>query len=310
MLKNKNKYDKLFMNILPASISGLHIFGIDDNYIKPQKYNDVTNLENRIWEDLFINVVPLINQYVCKEYLLGMRTLPIPTDRFPEFDAISPLIENSTDWQLVPVSGFLTEELFFDLSANRKFPVTDIIRKSPRFEKKYAEKNIQNEEGYTPEPDIFHDIQGHIPFLMNRPYADFMHKVGTLGDKILKDERGLGEELVSHNLRRLQNFAWWTYEFGLVKANPYTNRFRRKGNDINYEIYGSGIISSFDETMNIIKCAKGVSNNSKILSYDIEEMIMTCFNYSQIQDRYYVVESMEALYKSFENNQKLFWFEG
>jgi phenylalanine-4-hydroxylase len=310
MLKNKNKYDKLFMNILPASISGLHIFGIDDNYIKPQKYNDVTNLENRIWEDLFINVVPLINQYVCKEYLLGMRTLPIPTDRFPEFDAISPLIENSTDWQLVPVSGFLTEELFFDLSANRKFPVTDIIRKSPRFEKKYAEKNIQNEEGYTPEPDIFHDIQGHIPFLMNRPYADFMHKVGTLGDKILKDERGLGEELVSHNLRRLQNFAWWTYEFGLVKANPYTNRFRRKGNDINYEIYGSGIISSFDETMNIIKCAKGISNNSKILSYDIEEMMMTCFNYSQIQDRYYVVESMEALYKSFENNQKLFWFEG
>ena len=310
MLKNKNKYDKLFMNILPASISGLHIFGIDDNYIKPQKYNDVTNLENRIWEDLFINVVPLINQYVCKEYLLGMRTLPIPTDRFPEFDAISPLIENSTDWQLVPVSGFLTEELFFDLSANRKFPVTDIIRKSPRFEKKYAEKNIQNEEGYTPEPDIFHDIQGHIPFLMNRPYADFMHKVGTLGDKILKDERGLGEELVSHNLRRLQNFAWWTYEFGLVKSNPYTNHFRRKRNDIDYEIYGSGIISSFDETMNIIKCAKGISNNSKILSYDIEEMIMTCFNYSQIQDRYYVVESMEALYKSFENNQKLFWFEG
>ena len=310
MLKNKNKYDKLFMNILPASISGLHIFGIDDNYIKPQKYNDVTNLENRLWEDLFINVVPLINQYVCKEYLLGMRTLPIPTDRFPEFDAISPLIENSTDWQLVPVSGFLTEELFFDLSANRKFPVTDIIRKSPRFEKKYAEKNIQNEEGYTPEPDIFHDIQGHIPFLMNRPYADFMHKVGTLGDKILKDERGLGEELVSHNLRRLQNFAWWTYEFGLVKSNPYTNHFRRKENDIDYEIYGSGIISSFDETMNIIKCAKGISNNSKILSYDIEEMIMTCFNYSQIQDRYYVVESMEALYKSFENNQKLFWFEG
>jgi phenylalanine-4-hydroxylase len=145
---------------------------------------------------------------------------------------------------------------------------------------------------------------------MNRPYADFMHKVGTLGDKILKDERGLGEELVSHNIRRLQNFAWWTYEFGLVKSNPYTNHFRRKENDIDYEIYGSGIISSFDETMNIIKCAKGISNNSKILSYDIEEMIMTCFNYSQIQDRYYVVESMEALYKSFENNQKLFWFEG
>jgi phenylalanine-4-hydroxylase len=62
--------------------------------------------------------------------------------------------------------------------------------------------------------------------------------------------------------------------------------------------------------MNIIKCAKGLSNNSKIISYDIEEIVMTSFNYSEIQDRYYAVESMEELYKSFENNQALFWFEG
>ena len=310
MLKNKNKYDKLFMNILPASISGLHIFGIDDNYIKPQKYNDVTNLENRLWENLFINVVPLINQYVCKEYLLGMRTLPIPTDRFPEFDAISPLIENSTDWQLVPVSGFLTEGLFFDLSANRKFPVTDIIRKSPRFEKKYAEKNIQNEEGYTPEPDIFHDIQGHVPLLMNKSYANFMHDVGILGDKILKNKRKLSRELISHNLTRLQNFAWWTYEFGLIKCNRETNQFRRQPNDIEYEIYGSGIISSYDETLNVIACAKKESKHSTIYPYNIEEIVMTCFNYSDIQDRYYAVESMDELYSSFKNNQDLFWFEG
>ena len=138
MLNNKNKFDKLFKNVSPTSMSGIQIFGIHDKYIKPQKYNDVTNLENGIWEDLFINVLPLIDQYVCKEYLLGMRALPIPQDRFPEFEAISPLIKNSTDWQLVPVSGFLTEELFFDLNANRKFPVTDIIRKSPRFEEKYS----------------------------------------------------------------------------------------------------------------------------------------------------------------------------
>ena len=104
MLKNKNKFDKLFKNVSPTSMSGIQIFGIHDKYIKLQKYNDVTNLENGIWEDLFINVLPLIDQYVCKEYLLGMRALPIPQDRFPEFEAISPLIKNSTDWQLVPVS--------------------------------------------------------------------------------------------------------------------------------------------------------------------------------------------------------------
>lgn len=305
-----NKFDHLFRHMVPTSMEGIQIFGMDDEYIKPQRYNDVTNLENGIWEDLFINVAPLIDQYVSREYLLGMRALPIPKDRFPEFEAISPLIQNSTDWQLVPVTGFLTEELFFDLNANRKFPVTDIIRKSPRFEEKYAGKDIQNDKGYTPEPDIFHDIQGHIPFLMNKAYADFMHEVGILGDALLKDERGLGSELVAHNLRRLQNFAWWTYEFGLVKNNGDTDQFRRKSNDIDYEIYGAGIISSHDETVSVVQCAKGESTRSKILPYDIEEIVMTCFNYSDIQDRYYVIDSMEFLYDSFRNNQELFWFEG
>ncbi len=296
--------------MVPTSMDGIQIFSMDDAYIKPQQYNDVTNIENGIWEDLFINVAPLIDQYVSREYLSGIRALPIPKDRFPEFEVISPLIKNSTEWQLVPVAGFLTEELFFDLNANRKFPVTDIIRKSPRFEEKYAGKNIRNDEGYTPEPDIFHDIQGHIPFLMNKAYANFMHDVGMLGDTILKDERGLGSELVAHNLRRLQNFAWWTYEFGLIKNNGDTDSFRRKTNDIDYEIYGAGIISSFDETANVIDCAKGISKRSKILPYDIKEIVMTCFNYSDIQDRYYVIDSMEALYDSFRNNQELFWFEG
>ena len=296
--------------MVPTSMDGIQIFSMDDAYIKPQQYNDVTNIENGIWEDLFINVAPLIDQYVSREYLSGIRALPIPKDRFPEFEVISPLIKNSTEWQLVPVAGFLTEELFFDLNANRKFRVTDIIRKSPRFEEKYAGKNIRYDEGYTPEPDIFHDIQGHIPFLMNKAYADFMHDVGMLGDTILKDERGLGSELVAHNLRRLQNFAWWTYEFGLIKNNGDTDSFRRKTNDIDYEIYGAGIISSFDETANVIDCAKGISKRSKILPYDIKEIVMTCFNYSDIQDRYYVVDSMDALYDSFRNNQELFWFEG
>ena len=116
--------------------------------------------------------------------------------------------------------------------------------------------------------------------------------------------------MVSHNLRRLQNFAWWTYEFGLIKNNGQTDQFRRGENDIDYEIYGSGIISSYDETINVIECAKGISNRSKFLSYDIEEIVMTCFNYSDIQDRYFVIESMKDLYASFRNNQDLFWFNG
>jgi phenylalanine-4-hydroxylase len=229
---------------------------------------------------------------------------------FPEFEAISPLIENSTGWTLISVAGFLDEELFFDINKKRQFPVTEIIRQSPRFAEKYAGVNIQNDEGYTPEPDIFHDIQGHVPFLMNKKYADFMWEIGVLGDEIIKDERGLGPDLAAHNLKRLQNFAWWTYEFGLIKNTGDTDPFRRVANDMDYEIYGAGIISSFDEVTNVVKCAKGESSRSKFLPYNIEEMIMTCYDYSNIQDRYYVIDSMDSLYKSFRANRKLFWFEG
>ncbi|MBT3518484.1 MAG: hypothetical protein HN469_03380, partial [Candidatus Marinimicrobia bacterium] len=262
------------------------------------------NLENRIWAELFQNLEFLLDQYASREYLLGLRTLPIPNNMFPEFEAISPLIENSTGWTLVPVAGFLDEELFFDLNQKRQFPVTDIIRQSPRFEEKYAGVNIQNDEGYTPEPDIFHDIQGHVPFLMNKKYADFMWEIGVLGDEILKNERGLSSKLVAHNLKRLQNYAWWTYEFGLVKNNKDSDSFRRVPNDIDYEIYGAGIISSFDEVTNVVHCAKGLTQRSKFLSYDIEEMALTCFDYSNIQDRYYVIESMESMYESFRTNQE------
>jgi len=310
MNMQNSKYNKLFKNIIPNSIDGIKIFSSKDKYIKPQKYDSITNFENRIWSELFQNLEFLLDQYASKEYLIGLKTLPIPNNMFPNFEEISLLLMNSTEWQLVPVAGFLDEELFFELNKDRKFPVTDIIRKSPRFDEKYSDFNISNAKGYTPEPDIFHDIQGHTPFLMNKKYADFMWEIGVLGYKIVKDDRGLGPELVYHNLKRLQNFSWWTYEYGLLKNNSDTDKFRRVSNDIPYEIYGSGIISSYDEMINIIKCAKRELNKSKFLDYNIEEIILTCFDYSNIQDRYFVIESMDFLYQSFKKNQELFFYEG
>ena len=75
-------------------------------------------------------------------------------------------------------------------------------------------------------------------------------------------------------------------------------------------IYGAGIISSLDEVRNIVSCAKGKSNQSKFIPYNIEEVVMTCFDYSHIQDRYFVIDSMDELYNSFVENKDLFWFEG
>ena len=137
-----------------------------------------------------------------------------------------------------------------------------------------------------------------------------MWEIGVLGYEIVKNKRNLTPELVNHNLKRLQNFSWWTYEYGLLKNSGRTDKFRRVSNDIPYEIYGSGIISSFDETKNIIDCSKEKASRSKFLKYDIEEIVLTCFDYSDIQDRYFVIDSMEDLYSSFSNNKNLFFYEG
>ncbi|MBA64394.1 MAG: hypothetical protein CMG55_01195 [Candidatus Marinimicrobia bacterium] len=310
MVYKSSKYDSLFKNVIPNSVDGIKIFGANDPYIIKQNYDNVTNLENRIWSELFQNLEFLLDQYASKEYLLGLRSLPIPNNMFPNFNLISPLIENATGWTLLPVAGFLDEELFFEINTKRQFPVTDIIRKSPRFDEKYSEAEIKNDAGYTPEPDIFHDVQAHVPFLMNKEYAQFMWEIGLLGYEIIKDREGLGPDLVAHNLKRLQNFSWWTYEYGLLINQGKTDNYRRYKNDIKYEIYGAGIMSSFDEVNNVIACAKGNSNQSKFIPYDIEEIVMTCFDYSHMQDRYYVVGSMEELYKSFSDNKELFWFKG
>lgn len=310
MIDDITQYDHLFKNVLPNAIGGIRIFGRNDPYKKPQKYQAITNEENMIWKDLFMNLEPLLDQYASREYLMGVRSLPIPGDRFPQFEKVSPLIKNATNWILEPVAGFLDEELFFYLNANRMFPVTDIIRKSKRFDEKYAGVDIQNEEGYTPEPDIFHDIQAHVPFLMNKGYADFMHDIGKLGYEILEDDHELGPALVSHNLKRLQNFAWWTYEFGIMTNNGDTDQFRRRKNDIDYEIYGAGIISSYDETLNIIQCAKRKSSRSQFIPFDIEEVALTCFDYSDIQNRYYIIKSMDDLYNTFYDNKDIFRYKG
>ncbi|RZP30912.1 hypothetical protein EVA23_01165 [bacterium] len=310
MVVDNEKYDYLFSNLREQTVEGIYIFGKDDNYQIDQKYSLITKLENKIWSDLYIRLELILNQYASKEYLLGIKSLPIPRDRFPDFNSISPIIENTTGWSLFPVAGFLDEELFFEVNAQRKFPVTDIIRKSPRFDKKYSDRKIQNDQGYTPEPDIFHDIQAHVPFLMNKEYADFLADVGILGHEIILDNRKLGPELVAHNLKRLQNFAWWTYEFGIVKNSGDTDNYRVIKNDIDYEIYGAGIISSYDETNNIIQCAKGDSNRSRFVPFDMEEIIMTRYDFSNIQDRYYVIDSMDDLYETYYDNKNLFFYEG
>ena len=89
MIPQTSKYNHVFKNVIPNSIEGIKIFGVDDDYEKPQKYEQVTNLENQIWSELFQNLEPALNQYASKEYLLGLKALSIPNKVFPNFKTIS-----------------------------------------------------------------------------------------------------------------------------------------------------------------------------------------------------------------------------
>ena len=305
MIQAHQKHDNLFKNVKQNAIGNIVIFSKAEDWQIQQNYNRVSSEENKIWSQLYSKVIHVAKKYGSKEFTDGLQKLNLCAESFPNIQKISDKIKYITDWEVVTVAGFLDEFLFFELNATRRFPSTDIIRQSLRFSEKYKSTPIKNEFGYTPEPDVFHDVFGHMPFLTDQHYCDFVTEIGQLGLEILENERGLSQELVAHNLKRLQNFAWWTYEFGVME-----NQGSNPENTLDYEIYGAGILSSYDEIINVVECSKGNSNRSKFIPFDIEQIAMMRFDYSEIQDLYYVIKSMEDLYKSIRQNKDLFLFEG
>ena len=309
-MEHVSNYSRLFTNVKPHTVEGIKIYDVDDSWYVDQNYSAIPEEEHVIWSRLFTKQKEFLNYYASKEYLEGLTALNLIQRRLPEFRYLSRKMRAASGWQLIPVAGFLDEEVFFSLNAAKKFPATVIIRGSHRFRTKYSNGEIKNEDGYTPEPDIYHDVRGHAPFLMNREYGNFLAKMGDIGVVLIKDDRKLGSELVSHNLKRLQNFAWWTYEFGVMKKQLTTDLLRQRPNDIKFEIYGAGIISSLSEVTNVVACAKGESRKSQFIPFNIEEVMLTRFDYSDIQDRYFVIDSMESLYSEFYSNRELFFYEG
>jgi len=302
-LKKNTTFDHLFLNNNQISIDGLIIYTDNDQWKLDFNIN-VNNEENQIWSTLFNNTMDIAKKYASKEFNQGHKILQLNSNKIPNFDQISTKINKLTNWSLQPVAGFIDEHIFFKLNSQKKFPSTTLIRLSKKIIDKYNGIKITNTTGYTPEPDIFHDIFGHAPFLTNPQFCDFLADIGCLGIEIIKNDRGYPLELVEHNIKRLQNFVWWSYEFGLLKKQTTTS----SENDIDYEIYGAGILSSENEIENIVNCAKKVSDHSKFLPFDIEEMALTRFDYSTIQNRYFVADNMEHVYDTFNQNKDVFFY--
>ncbi len=170
--------------------------------------------EHQTWQALYERQITNLPNRACKEYLQGIDALNLPSDRIPQLGEIDKVLLDTTGWKTAAVPALISFGRFFELLANREFPVATFIRSKEEFD-------------YLQEPDIFHEIFGHCPLLTNPAFANFSHTYGKLGLAASKEERVF-----------LARLYWFTVEFGLVKAQNQS-----------LEIYGGGILSSPGETL-------------------------------------------------------------
>ncbi|MCF7494392.1 MULTISPECIES: phenylalanine 4-monooxygenase [Vibrio] len=169
--------------------------------------------EDAIWHDLVKRQLDVINDRACDAYLHGLTLLDLPLDRVPQLPEINKVLMETTGWQVQPVPALIDFDRFFDLLANKKFPVATFLRTRDEFD-------------YLQEPDFFHEIFGHCAMLTNADFAIFTEHYGKLGQAATPKQRAY-----------LARLYWFTVEFGLVKEGH------------RLKIYGGGILSSPAETM-------------------------------------------------------------
>lgn len=228
------------------------------DYFINQNWLDYTESEHEMWRTLFKRQEKVLEGRVAPVFLDGVRELGMASSGIPRFEDLSDILKQQTGWQIVAVTGLVPDDIFFRLLAEKKFPSTCFIRKPEQID-------------YLQEPDMFHDIFGHVPLLINPIFADYMQYYGEEGLK------ALGRDCL-HHLARLY---WYTVEFGLIQTEQ------------GLRTYGAGIVSSYAET---IYCVENLKPN-RIL-FDLRRVMRTRYRIDAFQETYFVVPSFEALFNA------------
>jgi phenylalanine-4-hydroxylase len=220
-----------------------------------QGWDAYTAEDHGVWKTLYERQTRLLVGRACDAFVEGMRALPIGPDRIPDFRRLSDILMQRTGWQVVAVPGLVPDEVFFDHLANRRFPSGNFIRKP-------------HELDYLEEPDVFHDVFGHVPLLMNPVIADYIQAYGVGGLRAQK----LGV------LDKLSRVYWYTVEFGLVQQQD------------GLRIYGAGIASSATESVFALDDA-----SPNRLRFDLERVMRTRYRIDDFQETYFVLGDMDEL---------------
>lgn len=225
-----------------------------------QPWSTYSTTDHEVWAQLFERQQKILVGRASEAFLSAQRAMEMSTHEIPRFDDLNRTLRAATGWELIGVQGLLPELDFFDHLANRRFPVTWWIRTPEQMD-------------YLSEPDLFHDLFGHVPLLMNPVFADYMQAYGRGGVKA----HGIGPEALA-NLTRLY---WYTAEFGLIR-DPDGLR-----------IYGSGILSSKGES---IHCLESEAPNR--IGFDLERIMRTRYRIDTYQKTYFVIDSFEQLFEA------------
>ena len=221
----------------------------------PQGWADYTAEEHATWDTLFARQTKLLPGRASDAYLKGLDALRLSDGGIPDFEELSERLGRLTGWQVVAVPGLVPDEVFFDHMANRRFVAGNFIRRPDQLD-------------YLQEPDVFHDVFGHVPMLADPVFADYLEAYGKGGQRAM--DHGA--------LKWLGRLYWYTVEFGLI-AEPEGLR-----------IYGSGIVSSFAES----RFALDDPSPNRI-AFDLPRVMRTEYRIDDFQQNYFVVPSFDEL---------------
>lgn len=225
-----------------------------------QPWDEYSSTDHQVWADLFRRQRELLTGRACDEFLQAQDAMGMGAEQIPKFSELNDVLRKSTGWQIIGVEGLLPELTFFEHLAARRFPVTWWIRKPEQLD-------------YIAEPDLFHDLFGHVPLLMNPVFGDYMAAYGRGGVKA----HGFGPEA----LAALTRLYWYTVEFGLIETPD------------GLRIYGAGIVSSKGESLYSLESAA-----PNRIGFDLERVMRTRYRIDTFQKTYFVISGFEQLFEA------------
>lgn len=220
-------------------------------------YIHYSDEEDQIWSELYARQMSILPGRACSAYLENLERLKLTHDRVPQLNDVSAVLREHTGWEVAPVPALIPFTEFFELLAARRFPAATFIRSREQME-------------YLQEPDVFHEVFGHTPLLLDKGFAAFSHAYGQAGAAARKEDHAM-----------LARLYWFTVEFGLIQ---------RPGRPL--RAYGAGLCSSIGEVQYALDSDVPVRQR-----FDPLEALRTPYRIDIYQPIYFIIESSDELYR-------------